>query len=95
MLIVICRIGKECCETTQEPLKDVAEIMLETAAGFPVSIHLDFCSQISKRECRVKTTLGELAWDVLKKVVQWTDASGRVTKKCFRRKKVGCSASNL
>jgi hypothetical protein len=81
--------------TLEVDVEDGAEILLETAAGFPVSIHLDFCSRISKRECRVQTTLGELVWDVLKKVVQWTDASGRVTEKLFPEEKGGLFRKQL
>jgi predicted dehydrogenase len=67
--------------TLEIDVEDGAELLLQTATGFTVSIHLDFYSKIPKRHCRVQTTTGELVWDALKQAVCWTGASGQTTEK--------------
>lgn len=57
--------------------EDVADVYWDTAAGFGVSIHLDYLSPAPTRTMRVSGAEGELLWDGMAGTVQWRGADGQ------------------
>ena len=65
-------------KTLDIDVEDTADIVFETDRNKLIDIHLDFCSQISSRNCSVKTNRGELKWDLLNSNVTWIGIDQRI-----------------
>ena len=71
--------------TLEIETEDGADLFLRNLKGLPVSIHLDFYGKVPKRECRVKTSEGELVWNILSQKISWTDANGQIKERSFKQ----------
>jgi predicted dehydrogenase len=62
--------------TLEIDVEDSADMILEPMQGYPISIHLDFNSRISRRECIARCSNGDLIWNVSANKVTWQTAKG-------------------
>ena len=56
--------------------EDSVDIIFHSDKGFPVSVHLDFNSRITRRECIARCSNGDLIWDIIENKVVWRPADG-------------------
>ena len=57
-------------------VEECAELLLETKEGLPVQIHLDFHRRHPQRTCTLRTSEGQLCWNILSKEVHWKPVNG-------------------
>ena len=57
-------------------VEDSADMIFESEQGYPVSVHLDFNSRNTRRECMVRCSNGDLTWDAVDHKVIWQPADG-------------------
>ena len=57
-------------------VEDSADMIFESDKGFSVSVHLDFNSRTTRRECIVRCSNGDLTWDAIANKVTWQTANG-------------------
>jgi len=57
-------------------VEDSADMIFSSIKGFPIAVHLDFNSHVSRRKCNVHCEKGDLIWDAVSKYVCWKPASG-------------------
>ena len=57
-------------------VEDSADMIFESDKGFSVSVHLDFNSRNTRRECIVRCSNGDLTWDAIANKVTWQTANG-------------------
>ena len=70
-------------DTLDIDVEDSVDMIFNAAKGFPISIHLDFNSQTIRRTCKVRSTNGDLLWDIASKKVTWKSADKPVEVKSF------------
>ena len=64
-------------------VEDSADLIINTLDGFPISVHLDFNSRVTRRSCVVHCLKGDLTWNVLQKTVSWQPADGSEKSETF------------
>ncbi len=57
-------------------VEDSVDMIFESEKGYFVSVHLDFNSRITRRECIARCSNGDLIWDVAANKVIWQPADG-------------------
>ncbi len=57
-------------------VEDSVDMIFESDKDFSVSVHLDFNSRNIRRECIVRSSNGDLIWDVAANKVIWQPADG-------------------
>jgi predicted dehydrogenase len=57
-------------------VEDSADMIFESEQGYFVSVHLDFNSRTTRRECIARCSNGDLIWDVAANKVIWQPAGG-------------------
>ena len=57
-------------------VEDSADMIFESDKGFSVSVHLDFNSRNTRRECIARCSNGDLTWDAIANKVTWQTANG-------------------
>lgn len=64
-------------------VEDIAQMLLTTAAGYTVTINLDFCRRNKSRSCTFFGADGTIFWDGIHNTVTFQPATGKVEKKRF------------
>jgi len=57
-------------------VEDSADMIFESEQGYSVSVHLDFNSRTTRRECIARCSNGDLIWDIAANKVIWQPADG-------------------
>jgi predicted dehydrogenase len=57
-------------------VEDSVDMIFESERGYFVSVHLDFNSRTTRRECIARCSNGDLIWDVAANKVIWQPADG-------------------
>lgn len=57
-------------------VEDCADLILKSAKGLPISVHLDFNTRIARRRCVVRCSDGDLTWDAVQKKVSLQRVEG-------------------
>jgi predicted dehydrogenase len=57
-------------------VEDSADMIFESDKGCSVSVHLDFNSRNTRRECIARCSNGDLTWDAIANKVTWQTANG-------------------
>jgi predicted dehydrogenase len=65
-------------------VEDRAEILMENASNAPISVYLDFCSRVARRELHAWFTKGELTWDILSNRITEVDLNGNITQQTLQ-----------
>ena len=57
-------------------VEDSVDMIFESEQGYPVSVHLDFNSRNTRRECMARCSNGDLIWDAIDDKLIWKPSDG-------------------
>ena len=64
-------------------VEDSSEIIIHADQGYTISVHLDFNTRTNRRTCKIRSTKGDLIWDVNSKKITWITNNGKKEQKIF------------
>ena len=72
-----------CSGLLEVDVEDRALLALQTAAGVPLSLQLDFCTRPSARTVVMRGSEGEIHWDLIRGCLSWVNRQGLVQEEHF------------
>jgi predicted dehydrogenase len=72
-----------CSGLLEIDVEDRALLAMQSAAGVPVSLQLDFCTRPPARKLVVRGSEGEIRWDLIRGCLSWMDRQGVLLEEHF------------